>query len=156
MSFLCTLLLSWHTLFHAVNRILYFVQQSDRLREVSTSQSSRVYSHQRVCVCVQLFDIDWWRAVTHRKEGCQYALSPLSCSLSALQCTPACVMCVGCVSMSLLWLEMTLWNTAILSTVNIIQYHPTGINVVVLLLAEICCCFRFSPRGIFRHRLVSF
>lgn len=48
--------------------------------------------------------------------------------------------------MSLLWSEMTLRSTAILPTVNIIQYHPTGINMVVLLLAEMCCCSSFSAR----------
>lgn len=57
---------------------------------------------------------------------------------------------VGCVSMSLLWSEMTFRSTAILPTVNIIQYHPTGINMLVLLLAEMCCCSSFSAR---RHFL---
>lgn len=55
--------------------------------------------------------------------------------------------CVGCVSMSLLWSEMTLRSAAILPTVNIIQYHPTGINMLVLLLAEMCRCSSFAaPR----------
>lgn len=101
-----------------------------------------------VPACMHLFDADRWRAVTHRKEGCQYAPPPLPCSLSALRsaqrwCRGCVCVCVGCVSMSLLWSEMTLRSAAILPTVNIIQYHPTGINMVVLLLAEMCCCSSF-------------
>lgn len=73
------------------------------------------------------------------------------CTPLFIVCTPICpalvsvCVCVcACTLMSLLWSEMTLRNTAILPTVNIIQYHPTGINMVVLLLAEMCCCFSFS------------
>lgn len=82
--------------------------------------------------------------------------SPVHCLHSDLPgdgvsvCVRVCVLCVGCVSMSLLWSEMTLRSRAILPTVNIIQYHPTGINMVVLLLAEMCCCSGFSAR---RHFL---
>lgn len=104
----------------------------------------------RVHACTHWFDADWWRAVTRRKEGCQYALSPLSCSLSTLQsawhwCQRVCLMRVGCVCRCPCFGRKWLWETQQYSpTVNIIQYHPTGINMVVLLLAEMCCCFSLS------------
>lgn len=69
--------------------------------------------------------------------------------VSVYVCVCVGAMRVRCVSMSLLWSEMTLRSPAILPTVNIIQYHPTGINMVVLLLAEMCCCSSFSARATF-------
>lgn len=53
-----------------------------------------------VCVCMHLFDADWWRAVTNRKEGCQYALPPLPCSLSTLWSARALVSVCTCVCVS--------------------------------------------------------
>lgn len=99
-----------------------------------------------------MYALVWCRPM----ESCHPQKGGLSvCTASTplfIVCTPICpalvsrvcvCVCVGCVSMSLLWSEMTLRSAAILPTVNIIQYHPTGINMVVLLLAEMCCCSSF-------------
>lgn len=55
-----------------------------------------------------------------------------------------------CARVSLPQPEMTLGEAAILpETVNIIQYQATGINsarLLLLLLAEMCCCFSLSAR----------
>lgn len=50
--------------------------------------------HVSVSVYAQVLDVDWWRAVTHRKGGCQHALYPLPCSLSALQSAQHWCQCV--------------------------------------------------------------
>lgn len=97
-----------------------------------------------VWVCMHKCVPAWCRLM----ESCHPQKGGLSaCTVSTpvfIVCTPicpalmsGCVWCVlGCVSMSLLWSEMTLRNTEMLPTVNIIQYHPTGINIAILLLAE--------------------
>lgn len=54
-----------------------------------------------------------------------------------------------CARVSLPQSEMTLGDAAILpETVNIIQYQATGINsaLLLLLVAEMCCCFSLSAR----------
>lgn len=97
MSLVCTLLLSTHThtrshpVYRIVYLVFYYVQQPDRLKQVCTSQSLILLC---VCVCMHLFDVDWWRAVTNRKEGCQYALPPLPCSLSVLRSARRWCQCV--------------------------------------------------------------
>lgn len=128
MSFVCTLLPFAHTHSYTVHRtvylVVYYVQQADRLKQVCTSQSVTVYSPQCMCECACMYELVRCRLMESchpPKGGCQYALPPLSCALSALRSVRR--WRVGCVSMSLLWSEMTLRSTAILPTVNIIQYH---------------------------------
>lgn len=76
------------TVHTTVYSLFYYVQQADRLKQVGTGLRRAISQSVHFCVsasaCMHLFDVDWWRAVTDRKEDVSMRCLSLPSSLSAL------------------------------------------------------------------------